>query len=434
MRWVVVGAGAAGCVVAARLVEDPLAHVVVVEPGPDLTASTTPASIGGLDYLAALTQRDRLSTTNAVRTVGGVVTDYVTGSGVGGSGVVNGLVMSLGDQAQYRRWGWRDVVDATARVRIPSETVEDALLGVVDRAAIDARVGARPLALSMRRGRRVTPAEAYLDGARSHGRMDVFVGVGVDRVAFTDRRATGVILDDGTRVPAEGVVLAAGALGSPAILLRSGVEHVPVGVGLQEHPCVTVTLRVRSGVPRAGVISGVGWSHGGVVITTMNHTTTEAMPAPPHGALLVALARPRCRGRVVLDSDGRPVAHFDQLASTHDVDDLVDGLQHVGEVLEHPSFLNMVDGVFQDARGTAADFADRDGLREWVRRGDGAWLHPAASCPMGAVVDGDGGLIGARNVFIVDASAFPEIPAAPTYLPTLMLAERLAPRVRRAVH
>ncbi|CAN5469017.1 GMC family oxidoreductase N-terminal domain-containing protein [soil metagenome] len=432
MRWVVVGAGAAGCVVAARLVEDPSAHVVVVEPGPDLTASTTPPAVTSLDYVAALREQDRLATTKAVRNAGGAVTDYVTGRGVGGSAAVNGLVMDLGDSAQYQAWGWHDVAEAAVRVRVPRQIVGEELFGVVDRALLSTRRAAHPVELSVRDGRRVTTAEAYLDCARADGHVDVVVGVGVDRVAFARGRATGVVLDDGTRLDADGVVLAAGALGSPAILLRSGVDHVPVGIGLQEHPSVTVTLRLRPGAPRAGVATGAAWSTGGVVVTTMNHTRTDDAVGPEYGALHVALVRPRSRGRVVLDGDGHPVAHFGQLASTYDVDQLIDGLQRVGEALEHPAFGDVVEVVFRDADGTPADFSARDGLADWVRSADGAWLHPAASCPMGTVVDDDGRLIGTANLFIVDASVFPEIPAAPTYLPTLMLAERLAPRVRRA--
>lgn len=429
----VVGAGSAGCVLAARLAEDPSADVIVVEAGPDLAASTMPASVASIDYAAALEERGRLAVTRAVRTVGGAATDYVTGRGVGGSGAVNGLVMDLGDPFQFRSWGWDDVPEAEARVRVPRQTVDESVLGDVDRAMLGARHEARTVALSVRAGRRVTAAEAYLDSPRDEGRVDVRVGVGVERVAFVGRQATGVLLDDGTSLDADAVVLAAGALGSPTLLLRSGVGHVPVGVGLQEHPSVTVTLRLRSGAPSAGVITGVAWSTGEVMVTTMNRTTTGDTAGPEYGALLVALTRPRSRGRVTLDGDGAPMVDFGQLAERVDVDALVDGLQGVGEALTHPAFDDVVDGVFQDAYGTPADFAGRAGLENWVRNADGAWLHPAASCPMGSVVDGDGRLIGADNVFIVDASVFPEIPAAPTYLPTLMLAERLAPRIRRAL-
>src|SRR6186713_1562087 len=112
MRWVVVGAGTAGCVVAGRLAE--AGHdVTVVEAG-----RTIPPAISRFDALASP----------------GAVFDgpVVRGRGLGGSGAVNGMLMAIGDLAQYRSWGWDDVPEALARVRVPQRPATD--LGPVDRA------------------------------------------------------------------------------------------------------------------------------------------------------------------------------------------------------------------------------------------------------------------------------------------------------------
>ena len=140
MRWVVVGGGTAGCVVAGRLAG--AGHdVTVVEAG-----WAVPPVVSLFDAMAF---PGALFKGPAVR-----------GRGLGGSGAVNGMLMAIGDREQYHAWGWDDVDDALARVRVPMAPAVD--LGPVDRALLAAATDAEPAVLAMRDGRRVTAADAYL--------------------------------------------------------------------------------------------------------------------------------------------------------------------------------------------------------------------------------------------------------------------------------
>ena len=105
MRWVVIGAGTAGCVVAARLADDPSNDVMVIDRGPDLTTAGTPPAIRSIDYTAALAS-DRIDREHPVRrTPFGEPIGYAVGRGVGGSSAVNGMLMEVGDLDQYRSMG-----------------------------------------------------------------------------------------------------------------------------------------------------------------------------------------------------------------------------------------------------------------------------------------------------------------------------------------
>ena len=96
-----------------------------------------------------------------------------------------------------------------------------------------------------RRGRhRVTSADAYL--ARRPPDLRIMTDATVVTVSLDGRRATGVVLADGTAVEGDAVVLAAGAIGSPTLLARSGVEAGGLGDGLRNHPAVPVTLTLAT--------------------------------------------------------------------------------------------------------------------------------------------------------------------------------------------
>ncbi|MDQ3737882.1 MAG: GMC family oxidoreductase [Actinomycetota bacterium] len=424
MRWVVVGAGTAGCVVATRLCERQH-EVTVVEQGPDLTERTTPDAIASIDYVDALANGARIGSVRARRTAGAGLIAYPVGCGIGGSDAVNGLVLDRGRKEDYRAWGWIDADEAIERVRIRGEEVNDQLLGVVDRALLAAAPAARRARLSIVAGRRATTAGAYLGPLRDRGLLEVVTGRRVDRVRLSNRTAVGVALDDGDVIAADAVALCAGALSTPALLLRSGIEDLPVGVGLQDHPSVSIALRLRDPAARAPVATGVVLTLGDVQVTTMNHTAPDAT----YGAVSVALLTPHSRGRVELDGDGAPVADFGQFGDGDDLHRLVAGVRAVEELLHHDAFTAIAEACYTDDTGTPVALSEGDDVEAWVSRGGGPWVHPSSSCPIGSVLDGDGRVLGYDALFVIDASAFPQIPAAPTALPTMILAERLASRL-----
>jgi len=432
-RTVVVGAGSAGCVVASRLTERDDHEVVLLESGPDLAPGDVPEAIDGPDFLRALELPDRTITgLVASRVTGGPRAPYRRGSGLGGSSAVNALVALRGDPETYRRWGWDEAGAAWSKVALPEEPPHDDELGAVDRALLAAAPDAHPAPLTRRDGRRITSAEAYLWPALTRTNLAVRARAPVARVVFQGRTAVGVELADGEHVEADRVVLSAGALHSPALLLRSGVDTAGVGQGLQDHPSVALTLRLREGVPTSpvGLVIGSLCRRGGVQFLPMNHVGADA---PGLGVLLVALMTPRSRGgTVALDPDepsGQPVVDLALLGDPADADALVAGIAEARRLLAAPSFAEIADRVLIDAWGTPIDeLGDEQAVRRWLPTVVGDYVHATSTCAMGTVVDRDGAVQGYERLHVCDASVFPTIPDANTHLPTTMLAELLVGR------
>ena len=375
-RWAVVGAGAAGCVVAARL----------AEAGHDVTLIEAGAGVAAVDATA---DPDRM-----------FESQFPRGRGIGGSSAVNGMIATPGDAAQYEQWGWHDAGQALARVRVPLEVARVDELSALDHALLAAAPDAVRATLTRRHGRRVTAAEAYLDGSD----VTVVADAEAVRVDLAGRRAVGVGLADGRCVAAEAVVVCAGAIGSPLLLRASGVDVPGIGQGLQNHPGLPVTVRLRHGADGARPL---------VAGTLLRRDDIQLVPlhlgGPEEAVVLVMLMSPTGTGDV---HDSAVGAVVDHVLSDHDHRRLDAGLDLAREVLAHPAMRGVVDDI--DV-GTAPDLV----------------YHPTSTCRIGVVVDDDGAVVDHAGLFVADASVFPGIPHANTYLPTLMLAERLAARITR---
>ncbi|MET0460471.1 MAG: GMC oxidoreductase, partial [Ilumatobacteraceae bacterium] len=226
----------------------------------------------------------------------------------------------------------------------------------------------------------------------------------VAAVALDGRRAVGVQLADGRHLDTDRVVVTAGAIGTPLLLAASGVDAPALGHGLRNHPGLPISVHVRDGAPGSALLVGALLVRGDLQIVPV-HDVVD--PAPD--TLLVVLMAPTGRGRVRAAGDGVLV---EEVLDDHDHARLESGRTIVFELLDHPAFRAVVDDV---TVGTAPAMV----------------YHPTSTCAMGTVVDADGAVFGYDGLHVADASVFPDIPRANTYLPTLMLAERLAWRLTR---
>jgi choline dehydrogenase len=439
-EFVIAGGGSAGCVLAARLSEAGR-EVCLVEAGPDYGPHADgrwPADILDARQLAFShsweTEREDRSQLRA-RIMGGCSSH-------------NACVVLAGAPADYDEWGegWNHAIIAPYLERAERELrvrrFADEELSPWHRAFARA-AGADAIVHPVNDvgAVRWNAAFAYLDPARGREQLTIRSDALVDRVLFSGDRATGVATSAGD-LHADHVVLAAGAYGSPGILLRSDaapLRELPIGEGLTDHVGAGFAFEATDRLQREAAEFERDWPlyMAQVTIQARSAACGEGVcdlflfPAldPPgpegyEGTAAVFAMKPWSRGTVRLTSpDPRAPLAIDHgfLTDERDVAVLVDGV----DVLRSMAASDEVRAYAgRETRPGAGVDAERH-IRAAVR----GFFHPVGTCAIGAVVNGDGRVRGCEGLSVCDASIMPSIPRANTNLSTIALAERLAERM-----
>ena len=423
---VVVGAGAAGAVVAARLAEHPGRSVLLLEAGADVTSAATPPAVAGPDFLLATREpgmvHDGLM---AVRTAGQAPRPYLRGRGVGGSSAVNAMVLLPGEPDDYdewaangaRGWAWRDLAPWFSRVAVKGVPVES--VGPVGAAVLAAQPRAERARLALGPHlRRVSTNDAYLEPMRHCSNLVVHGNAQVDRVVFDGRTARGVRLTDGSEIEAACVVVCAGAIHSPAVLQRSNIDTPGLGEGLQDHPSFPITLRLRQPERFAPVVTALLRDTYLDTHDLQVLAMEQADPAFPDLAVLLgAYMHPRSRGSVrIVDRDPlrHPTVDFAMLSDERDVAGVRAAVRLVERIAASPEM------------SAVAEVLPYDASPSGVRAALGDYVHAVGGCAIGTVLEPDCSVRGYQQLWVCDASVFPRVPRANTQLPVMAVAERVS--------
>ena len=488
---IVVGGGTAGCVVAARLTQDAGTRVLVLEAG---SSERTQAMIVPDAWPQLLgTSADWAGVTTGQAEAGPVA--YPRGRALGGSGAINAMAHVRGHRAVYDGWaavGWgfadllpyfrrsehaagRDPALRGTEGPVRVAPVPEAGRHPVARAFAEAlgqigcpvtedlsgprQEGAAWVDLAIDGGQRVSPADAYLRPVLDRPNLTVEAGCLVTRLHVTRGRCAGVsYVRDGAPAQAQAsgeVIVCAGAVGSPQLLMLSGIgpagplralgidpvaDIAEVGENLQDHPIVKASYAASSPLPRSK------YNHGEMYAALRSplagaypdlHLFPILLPIAPAGCqppaaghVLVASAMtPDSRGSVKLASpDPREAPLVDPgfLRDGRDLDRLEAGLLMIRQAAASAAFSRA-----QTAEvWPGTDVRTRAGLRDFIRRTVDSYHHPVGTCRMGpdagAVVDTELRVRGITGLRVADASVMPAIPNAHPAATVLAIAERAA--------
>jgi choline dehydrogenase len=522
--YVIVGGGSAGCVLASRLSEDPGTRVLLLEAGPEADADeiAIPAAMSRLFQ----TKYDWNYTTVPQERADDRPVYWPRGRVLGGSSAINAMIYIRGSRYDYDGWrdefgcvgwGYRDLLPYFRRAETNARGASrwhgaDGPLSVVDlgrksehgKAFVEAarRRGAPDIddfngpvqegvgfyQVTQRDGRRCSAADAYLPASVRAARRNLTIRTGalVTGVLIEGGRAAGVTVrqagkDETIRAEAE-VILAAGTIGSPQLLMLSGIgpadelrehgifviaDNRAVGANLTDHPMVPViwsTPKLRGPWENSGNRNVIRWklTHKGPLTSNiaeaggfarsdprlqapdlqwhvlpaafLNQGLTD--PARRAMSVLVTLVSVASRGQIRLrsrDPRHRPLIDPAYLSDSSDLVALTTGLRTIRDYASAAPLSGIASGELAPGDEMHTD----QQVRDYIRASVSTLYHPTGTCAMGgdsplhaarqpSVVDPQLRVRGVTGLRVVDASVFPTLPRGNTNAPTIAVAERAA--------
>ncbi|MFK4719161.1 choline dehydrogenase [Bradyrhizobium niftali] len=528
--YIIVGAGSAGCALASRLSGETSNRVLLLESGGEDWSPLIRIPIGTGKMLRRGGVHGWSLFTEPSEAVAGRREFWPRGRVIGGSSSLNGMQYLRGNPADYDRWrdmgnpgwGYKDVLpyflkseghvsrslpyhNQEGPLHVQPASSPNPLYSAFIRAAVEAgfpacddfngetQEGFGRYEFTIRRGRRWSVARAFLDQARRRPNLRVVTRAHAKRVLFQERRAIGVEYSRfGETVQAFAdaeVILCAGAIHSPFLLLHSGIgdteeltklgipsiTHLPsVGRNLQDHPTITVqygctqplTLHSLVRVDRAALMmaqaillrSGPGTSF---PVEAGGFSRTRPGLARPNiqwhfvlGLGLTALRWPgfggdklsregfsiainnldtESRGTVSLvssDPFAAPKIESGYFSVPDDLKTLVEALAEVRKVAAQPALAPFIEEEIAPGPGVQHP----NEIADWIRATVGSGKHPCGTCRMGsddvAVVDPELRVRGVERLRVVDASIMPTIVSGGLNATTIMIAEKAADLIR----